>query len=204
MEGQAETWRRHPLGNRTSLTALRVRISLPPPRSVPLNWSAAGLENRRRCHSRGFESSTLRQLTVYSTVVPELSTVQKGRIAEAATVLALVEQGYEPYVPTFGNGPCDMMTVVNGRPVRIEVKYCARPVGAAGAYEVSLRQVRANRREMVVKKFNAGQCDVLAVYLAPAEIVLFFPAAVLHDRVSIRVRADMETERESLAEAVGG
>jgi hypothetical protein len=57
-----------------------------------------------------------------------------------------------------------------------------------GGYEVSLRSIKANRSQMVVRKFGAANSDVLAVYAAPAGRVVFLPSAKLDGRSSITLR----------------
>lgn len=97
----------------------------------------------------------------------------------------LVAQGVEVYLPTFGNGACDLVALCDGELVKVETKYVT---GRRGGYEVSLRQVRANRAQMVVKKFSAAASDVLAVYVGPVDRVVFLPSAKLDGRTSITLR----------------
>lgn len=115
-----------------------------------------------------------------------MNSVDKGRIAEAKVVASLVAQGYEVYLPTFGNGLCDLITSKDGELQRVETKYVSR-TRVPGSYEVSLRQVRANRAVMTVKKFSASNADVLAVYIAPLDAVVFLAAAPLDGRASVCV-----------------
>lgn len=115
-----------------------------------------------------------------------LISVGKGRAAEAKVVAELVAQGIEVYLPTFGNGICDLVALSDGVLLRVETKYSGHL--RAGGYQVSLRQVRANRSQMIVKKFNAANSDVLAVYVAPLDRVTFLPSAKLDGRTSLTLR----------------
>lgn len=128
-----------------------------------------------------------------------LISVGKGRVAEAKVVAELVDQGVEVYLPTFGNGACDLVALCDGMLFKVETKYTTRlRVG----YEVSLRQVRANRAQTTVKKFNAANSDVLAVYVAPVDRVAFLPSAPLHDRVSVTLRESVLDDYQEFRRAM--
>jgi hypothetical protein len=114
--------------------------------------------------------------------------VDKGRVAEAKVVAELVAQSVEVYLPTFGNGVCDLIALCDRQLLRVETKYTAR---LRGGYEVSLRSIRANRSQMVVRKFAAANSDVLAVYIEPADRVAFLPSAPLDGRVAITLRTSV-------------
>lgn len=121
------------------------------------------------------------------------STIWKGRLAEAETMTSLIAQGYEPYLPVFGNGPCDLVAIhpTYRQVIRIEVKFTSsqrRP----SRWDVSLKQTRPNRTGVVTKMFNSFQCDVLAVYVEPLDRVLYFDASSLEGRNSMVVKDDPE------------
>lgn len=118
------------------------------------------------------------------------ATIWKGRLAEAKTMASLIEQSFEVYVPAFGNGPCDLIGISpNGNVVRFETKYTSSQ-RRADRWDVSLKQTRPNRSSVVTKMFNALQCDVLSVYVAPLDRVLFFDASALGGRNSMVVKDD--------------
>lgn len=100
--------------------------------------------------------------------------------------LAVVEQGWEPYLPAYDNGPCDMIAVSRQVMRRIEVKY-ASGVASSGSVEIALRQVRHNTKGSTVKHFDASNADSLAAYLAPFRCVVFFHAAELDGKASLTV-----------------
>lgn len=119
-----------------------------------------------------------------------MDTISKGRLAEAKTITSLVEQGFEVYTPTFGNGSCDLIACVpDGHLLRFETKYTASQ-RRAERWDVSLKQTRPNRTGVITKMFNANQCEVLSVYVAPLDRVLFFEATLLHGRNSMVVKDD--------------
>lgn len=132
-----------------------------------------------------------------------MNSVAKGRVAEAQVVGVLVSEGWEVYLPTFGNGYCDLIAMRPGHLLRVETKYVSTCT-PAGSYEVSLRQVRANRSVTVVKKFNSDHSDVLAVYVAPINTVVFFRSSSLHGRNTVSVNQGHLQGGRSLLELAEG
>lgn len=112
-----------------------------------------------------------------------MHSVEKGRVAEAKTVAVLISQRIEVFLPAFGNGTCDLIAVVNGQLVRVEVKYSSSFEGKS--YSIGLRQIRFNRSELVAKKYNANKSDVLAAYLATLDKVIFLSSISLHDKSEV-------------------
>lgn len=101
-----------------------------------------------------------------------MNTIDTGRIGEAAIINEFVKQGYDIYMPIFGNADFDMVVAKDGVTSRVEVKTSAYEK-YPGKYEVQLRSVRPNRTTNVIKKFDGTRSDILAVYLVPtARVVL--------------------------------
>lgn len=123
-----------------------------------------------------------------------MNSIQKGRIAESQVSAALIQQGYDVFVPAFGNALCDLVAVSSGEAVRIEVKYCGSLTKNDLSWQVQLRQTRANKAVTTCKKFNAENSDVLAVYLASVERVVFFSAAELHDKSGLYIKCDADLD----------
>ncbi len=116
-----------------------------------------------------------------------MESITKGRVAEAKVVTALVQQGWEVFLPPFGNATCDIVAIDNeGKIFKIEVKYTSRRASAF-TWQVSLRQTRANRKEMISKKFNAGNSDILAIYIAAEDKIHFMETSSLDGRTSINI-----------------
>lgn len=118
-----------------------------------------------------------------------MNSVEKGRVAEARVLSELVSSGHEVFVPAFGNARCDLVYLDrSGLPRRVEVKYAAR-IRASGSVEVHLRQIRANRSQMKVGKFQARNSDILAVYAAPFDAVAFVTATYVEGKSTIHLAA---------------
>ena len=138
----------------------------------------------------GWQSGRLQLYNKHITITTEsgLASVGKGRLAEAKVVAELVAQGVEVYLPIFGNGLCDLIAICDGGLIRVETKYSAI---LQGGYVAHLRQIRANRSQMLVKHFSAANSDVLAVYVAPLDRVAFLPSALLDGRSAITLREEV-------------
>ncbi|HEV2355582.1 MAG TPA: group I intron-associated PD-(D/E)XK endonuclease [Puia sp.] len=116
-----------------------------------------------------------------------MDSVQKGRLAEARVTVDLLNQGAEVFIPAFGNAKCDLVAVYQDQAMKIEVKHASRY--RYGSYEVSLRQIRPNRSKMITKLFNAGNSDILAVYIGPLDRVVFLLSSGFHGRTSVNLNS---------------
>ena len=116
-----------------------------------------------------------------------MNTIEKGRLAEAKVVAQLVELGYEVYLPFGGNTSCDLIALRTGVLKRVEIKFTSDRTGP-DSFEVSLRQIRPNRSGNKVKKFDATQADILAIFVVDTnDVILFEDTTSLHGRSSITV-----------------
>lgn len=119
-----------------------------------------------------------------------METIFKGRIAEAKVVAELVSDHYEVFVPAFGNAKCDLIVLdAEQKTARIEVKYSSRK-RASGAYEVGLRQVRANKANLTTKKFNKANSDFLAVYNPELDSVAFVSSSFVDGKSTIHLHPE--------------
>jgi hypothetical protein len=109
----------------------------------------------------------------------DLSSVEKGRIATAEVMAVLTSRRIEVYAPVLDNGSCDLIAVGSLGVRRIEVKYASQ-FEDSGSVTASLRQTRHNSSGFKSKKFDATQCELLALYIAPWDAVMLFPAEQLH------------------------
>lgn len=116
----------------------------------------------------------------------QVNTIQKGRYAEVMVVADLVKDGIEIFMPTFGNAACDLIALIDGKPVTIEVKYVGNPI-KPGAWDVALRQVRANKTVTTTRKFNANNSMILAVYVAPIDAVAYINSRSIDGASMVRI-----------------
>ena len=94
--------------------------------------------------------------------MPELTTNQKGAIAEAAITKAAVELGVEVYRPAVEGGRYDMIFALeDGRLLRVQCKWAAR------CDDVLLIRCYSCRRAiegMRVRRYTSDEIDAMAVY----------------------------------------
>lgn len=115
-----------------------------------------------------------------------MNTIQIGRIGEAAIVSEFVKQGYDIYMPLFGNADFDLVVAKDKALYRVEVKssgYEKYP----GKYEVQLRSVRHNTTETKTKKFDSSRSDLLAIYIIPTDRVVILNSAEYDGRTSLTI-----------------
>lgn len=115
-----------------------------------------------------------------------MNTIETGRIGEAAIINEFVKQGYDVYMPIFGNADFDMVVAKDSVTSRVEVKTSAYEK-TPGKYEVQLRSVRPNRTTNTVKKFDGTKSDILAVYIVPTSRVVLLNSVDYHGRTSVNL-----------------
>lgn len=114
------------------------------------------------------------------------TTIEKGRIGESAATFYFTQNGYEVYLPVFGNTGADLVVSKDGILYRVEVKSTSFKL-PSGKYKVALRQIRPNRTGNTIKKFNGNSSDLLFIYVEPENRSLVLDSKNLHDRSSIDV-----------------
>lgn len=115
-----------------------------------------------------------------------MSTLQQGRRGEAAIAAHFVKQGYDIYMPTFGNACADMIICKDGKIQRVEVKTTANET-PSGKYLVALRSIRPNRTGNTIHKFDSAKSDLLAVFVEPEDRVVVLSSTDLDGRSSVTV-----------------
>lgn len=115
-----------------------------------------------------------------------MSSVDQGRIGESATVAYFVREGYEVFLPMFGNASCDLIVVKDGKISRVECKSTSVKT-PSGKWIAQLRQVRPNRTGNTVKKFDANNSEFLAIYIVDEDRVVVLDSLVVHGNSTITV-----------------
>jgi hypothetical protein len=113
-----------------------------------------------------------------------MTTIHTGRLGEAAIIAHFVEQGFDIYCPIFGNASCDLVVGSGGRVFRVEVKTTAYE-RYPGKYEVQLKSVRHNTTETHIKKFDASNSDLLAIYIVPLKKVVILESEQYNGRTTV-------------------
>lgn len=114
--------------------------------------------------------------------------MDKGTVAELKVAAHYAALGCEVYTPVGGKTSCDLIIIRDGTMHRVEVKCTATVAAGCSSWAVSLRQIRPNRTGNTVKKFNANQCDLLAVYILPEDRIVEFDASTLDGRSSLNIK----------------
>jgi Holliday junction resolvase-like predicted endonuclease len=100
-----------------------------------------------------------------------MSTIDQGRLGEAAVAKFFVEHGYDVYMPTFGNAKFDMIVHKDGIVQTVEVKSSNR-LTSSGKYQFQLRKVRSNKTANIITNFDSKGIDILALYVIPTGKVM--------------------------------
>jgi PD-(D/E)XK endonuclease len=111
----------------------------------------------------------------------------KGRLAEAKALAHFVESGYEVYLPYCDGSKYDMLIQRDGKVSRVSVKYTSEET-PSGKYRVSLVQsYRANFGEMVTKKFDRDNFDILAAYIHQEDRIVALSVDEFEGNTSVNV-----------------
>jgi PD-(D/E)XK nuclease superfamily protein len=104
---------------------------------------------------------------------------RQGDLGEFSAIEWLGLQGRPVYVPIGHSPDCDLVTVIDGKFVGVEVK--TSTVVRDGRFAVNLRTFGGNRSwNGVVKRFSPQRCDWLFVLVADGRC-WFIPAEAVHD-----------------------
>ena len=109
-----------------------------------------------------------------------------GSLAEAKVLAKLVESQFDVFVQFSGKAPFDMVAHKCGQMFRVNVKGTTTKI--RGAYSLQVRDVRSNRTGNVVRHFNPTGCDVLAIYVAPLDVVCFLRSEEVASKSQLNLR----------------
>lgn len=113
---------------------------------------------------------------------------EKGAIGEVKVLSEFIKQGYSVFLPYGAGNPVDLIAYKDGVLERVSVKYTSfNPNNSS--WEVTLKNVsRRNHGTCVVKHFDNTSCDLLAVYIAPEDRVVFIKAHTVTTKSSISIK----------------
>lgn len=115
-----------------------------------------------------------------------MSSVDQGRVGESATVAYFVKEGYEVFLPMFGNASCDLIVVKDGKISRVECKSTSVRT-PSGKWIAQLRQVRSNKTSNNIKKFDANNSELLAIYIVDEDRVVVLDSLLVHGNSTVTV-----------------
>lgn len=112
-------------------------------------------------------------------MLSELTTDQKGAIAESAVVHAAIKLGIGVYKPLTDGQRYDLIFDVGGRLLRVQCKWAALD---GDVVVVRCYSCRRGRNGMIVRRYTAGEIDAIAAYCAETDCCYFLPV----ERVSLK------------------
>jgi hypothetical protein len=118
-------------------------------------------------------------------VLPDLTTNQKGAIAESAIVHAAVKQGVEVYRPLSEGGRFDYIFLVGEDLVRVQCKWAARH---GDVVSVRFYSSRRTARGITRRCYAVGEIDAIAAYCPELERCYFLPFERFAGRAAVQLR----------------
>jgi PD-(D/E)XK endonuclease len=115
----------------------------------------------------------------------ELSTDQKGAIAETAIVHAAVKIGIEVYVPVASGGRYDVVFFVDSRFVRVQ---CKSAVRRGDVVVIPCRSRRRGSNGFVHRAYTPDEVDLIAGYCPSLDRCYAVPVAQFFRRAMIQLR----------------
>ncbi len=117
----------------------------------------------------------------------ELTSNDKGLIAEAAIQLAAAQLGVVVYMPTSGHSRADMMFEIGDDLYRVQVKW-GRLSDARDVVSVHTRSTYLTPAGYVRSPYDATQIDLLAVYCGELDRAFLLPVAMVANSAAIQLR----------------
>jgi hypothetical protein len=130
--------------------------------------------------------------------VRELTTNQKGAIAEAAITKAAVELGIEVYRPVVEGGRYDLIFAFDGGSLmRVQCKWAARHGDVLLVRCYSCRRAREGMR---VRRYTEEEVDAIAAFSLDTDECYYLPATIwsLRGGVHLRLEASRNNQRRKI------
>lgn len=118
-------------------------------------------------------------------MLPELTTGQKGAIAESAIVHEAIKLGIEVYKPLFEGGRYDLVFDLGVRMLRVQCKWAVRK---GNVVIVRCYSCRRTRNGLVQRTYSADEIDGIAAYCDELDRCFFLPAERISGRSHVQLR----------------
>ena len=115
----------------------------------------------------------------------ELTTDQKGNIAEQAVIWHATILGIDVYRPVGEGGRYDMLFDLDDRLVRVQCKWAPQD---RGVIVVRCYTCRRNREGILKRPYAVGEIDALAAYCPNTGCCYYLPFEMFGQRTEIRLR----------------
>jgi hypothetical protein len=129
--------------------------------------------------------------------LPDLTTNQKGAIAETAIAHEAVKLGIEVYRPVAEGGRFDFVFLVGDELVRVQCKWAARYGNVVVVRSYSARRTRVG---LVRRIYTPDEIDAFAAYCPDLDRCYFLPVArfVHQSQIHLRVAPSRNNQRAGI------
>jgi hypothetical protein len=118
-------------------------------------------------------------------VLPELTTDQKGAIAESAIVHAAIKLGIGVLKPLSDGHRYDLVFDIGSHLVRVQCKWAVR---RGEVVVVSCRSARRNREGFLRRPYSRDEIDLIAAYCAALDRSFVLPPHLFAGRPAVQLR----------------
>jgi hypothetical protein len=118
-------------------------------------------------------------------VSAELTTDQKGAIAETAVALAALKLGVDVYRPVAEGGRYDLIFDVGDRLLRVQCKWAIR---SGEVVSVPCRTCRRGRQGLVRRTYTSDDADAIGAYCADLDRCFLLPLDLFSGWTAIQLR----------------
>jgi hypothetical protein len=115
----------------------------------------------------------------------DMTTDQKGAIAELAIQLAAARLGVEVYRPVAEGGRYDMILAPGGELIRLQCKWASR---RGNVLVISCQSARRSADGFVRRRYTAKQIDAVGAYSLELDRCFLIPIALVENRPAITLR----------------
>ncbi len=120
-------------------------------------------------------------------MLPELTTNQKGAIAETSIARAAIKLGIEVYRPFAEGGRFDFVFLIGEQLLRVQCKWATR---RGAVLIVPCYSARRTRDGLTRRGYTSDEIDAFAVYCDDLDRCYFLPIARFPGRSQIRLRLE--------------
>lgn len=128
-------------------------------------------------------------------MVSELTTDQKGAIAETAITHAAVKLGYGVLRPLTDGERYDLILDLRPRLVRVQCKWAALE---GDVVVVRCYSCRRTRDGLLKRGYTSSEVDAIAAYCLPLDRCLVFPMTWLAGRTFVQLRSEPAKNNQRL------
>jgi Holliday junction resolvase-like predicted endonuclease len=115
---------------------------------------------------------------------------------EAKVVYELTSKGYHIFNQVTGKAPFDLIAYKDDKLIRVSVKTVSVK-NKWGSYEAQLRRIRSNKTSNTIHLFDKNECDILAIYIFPEDLVFYINPKDLSSLAIFTITSKLMEERKA-------